>query len=165
MSETISETIVDASESETMRRLALLLSVTFAVGILVGWFAVEGVSGHPEPVKRTVLLRTDLAGMEGQEGVMWFIEIAPGAATGKHYHPGHEFVYVLEGVGHTEVQGKPEATVRAGEAVYLPPGQVTQHEERKRDGSGQGPGRVHWREGPTSGRARAVDRTLAAAVC
>jgi quercetin dioxygenase-like cupin family protein len=55
---------------------------------------------------------------------VWAIEIAPGAATGKHYHPGHEFVYVLEGAGRTSAEGKPEATVRAGEVVYLPPGQV-----------------------------------------
>jgi len=107
-----------------MRRLALLLSVTFAVGIAVGWFAVKGVSGYSEPVKRTVLLKTDLAGTEGREGVVWLIEIAPGAATGTHYHPGHEFVYVLKGAGRTEVEGKPAATVRAGEVVYLPPGQV-----------------------------------------
>ena len=107
-----------------MRRLALLLSATFAVGILVGWFAVKGVSGYPDSVKRTVLLRTDLAGTEGQEGVVWLIEIAPGAATGKHYHPGQEFVYVLEGAGHTEVEGKPPVTVKAGEALYLPPRQV-----------------------------------------
>jgi len=107
-----------------MKRLALLLSITFAVGILVGWFAVKGVTGYSEPVKRTVLLKTDLAGTEGQEGVMWLIEIAPGAATGKHYHPGHEFVYVLEGAGRTEMEGKPPATLRAGEALYLPPGQV-----------------------------------------
>jgi len=107
-----------------MRRLVLLLSATFAVGIAVGWFAVKGVSGYPEPVKRTVVLRTDLAGGEGQEGAMWLIEIAPGATTGKHYHPGHEFVYVLEGAGRTEVEGKPAATLRAREALYLPPGQV-----------------------------------------
>jgi quercetin dioxygenase-like cupin family protein len=109
-----------------MRRLALLLSATFAVGIAMGWFAVKGVNGneHPEPVKRTVLLRTDLAGTEGQEGVMWLIEIAPGAATGKHYHPGQEFVYVLEGAGRTEVEGKPPVTVKAGEELYLPPRQV-----------------------------------------
>ena len=107
-----------------MRRLALLLSVTFVMGIAVGWFAVKRVSGYSEPVKRTVLLKTDLAGTEGREGVLWLIEISPGAATGKHYHPGHEFVYVLEGAGRTSVEGKPEATVRAGEVVYLPPGQV-----------------------------------------
>lgn len=107
-----------------MRRPALLLSATFAVGIAVGWFAVKGASGYPEPVKRTVLLRTDLANAEGQEGAMWLVEIAPGAKTGKHYHPGHEFVYVLEGTGHTEMEGKPAAIVRAGEALYLPPGQV-----------------------------------------
>jgi len=107
-----------------MRRPALLLSATFVVGVAVGWFAVNGVNGYSDPVKRTVLLRTDLAGTEGQEGVMWLIEIAPGAATGKHYHPGQEFVYVLEGAGHTEVEGRPPVTVEAGQALYLPPGQV-----------------------------------------
>jgi len=107
-----------------MKRLALLLSVTLTVGIAMGWFAVKGVSGYPEAVKRTVLLRTDLAGTEGQEGVMWLIEIAPGAATGKHYHPGQEFVYVLEGAGRTDMEGKPTAIVHAGEALYLAPRQV-----------------------------------------
>ena len=107
-----------------MKRLALLLSITFAAGIAVGWFAVKAASGYEEPVKRTVLLKTDLAGTEGREGVVWLIEIAPGAATGKHYHPGHEFVYVLEGAARTEVEGKLEATVQAGEVLYLPPGQV-----------------------------------------
>jgi quercetin dioxygenase-like cupin family protein len=107
-----------------MKRLALLLSITFAMGIAVGWFAVKGVSGYAESVKRTVLLKTDLAGAGGQEGVVWLIEISPGAATGKHYHPGHEFVYVLEGAGRTAVEDKPPVTLRAGEALYLPPGQV-----------------------------------------
>jgi quercetin dioxygenase-like cupin family protein len=107
-----------------MRRLAALLSVTFTMGIAVGSLAVKGVSGYSEPVKRTVLLKTDLAGTERQEGVVWVIEIAPGANTGKHYHPGHEFVYVLEGAGRTEAEGKPASTVRTGEVVYLPPGQV-----------------------------------------
>ena len=107
-----------------MKRLALLLSITFAAGIAVGWSVVKAASGYVEPVKRTVLLKTDLAGAGGQEGVVWLIEISPGAATGKHYHPGHEFVYVLEGAGRTAVEDKPSATVQAGEAVYLPPGQV-----------------------------------------
>jgi quercetin dioxygenase-like cupin family protein len=100
------------------------LCTTFTIGIAVGWFAVKGVGGYSEPVKRTVLLRTDLEGTEGQEGVIWLIEIAPGATTGKHYHPGQEFVYVLEGAGRTEVEGKPTVTLRAGHAMYLPPGQV-----------------------------------------
>ena len=107
-----------------MRRLALLLSVTFAMGIAVGWFAVKGVSGYSEPVKRTVLLKTELAGAGGQEGVVWLIEISPGAATGKHYHPGHEFAYVLEGSGTLEVEGKPPMALKPGAAIYQPPGQV-----------------------------------------
>jgi quercetin dioxygenase-like cupin family protein len=116
--------IIATLEDESMRRPAVLLSATFAIGVAVGWFAVKSVSGYSEPVNRTVLLQTELMGAEGQEGVVWLIEIAPGAATGKHYHPGQEFVYVLEGAGRTEVEGKPPVTLKAGKAMYLPPGQV-----------------------------------------
>ena len=54
-----------------MKRPALLLSITFAVGIAVGWFAVKAASEYVEPVKRTVLLKTDLAGTEGQALVVY----------------------------------------------------------------------------------------------
>ena len=71
-----------------------------------------------------MLIKTDLAGEEGKEGGMWLTEIAPGKASGKHYHLVHEFIYVLEGEGRFEVEGKPPVTMQAGDAVYLAPGQA-----------------------------------------
>jgi hypothetical protein len=44
-----------------------------------------------------MLLRTDLAGVEGKEAVIVVAEIAPGATTGKHLHAGQAFAYLLEG--------------------------------------------------------------------
>ena len=50
---------------------------------------------------------------------MYIATIAPGAATPKHYHPGHEFVYVLEGSGILEEEGKPPLTLKPGVFFYL----------------------------------------------
>ncbi len=54
----------------------------------------------------------------------WVTEFAPGVNTGKHYHPWHEFVYVLEGAFGIEVQGEPAATLKPGEIISLAPKQV-----------------------------------------
>jgi len=107
-----------------MRRTAVLLGVTLAVGITVGAIGIRVLSATQGPVTRTVLLETALAGMAGKEGFVILAEIAPGAATGKHVHPAHEFAYVLEGEGTLEVEGKPAVSLRPGVAIHQPPGQV-----------------------------------------
>ena len=73
---------------------------------------------------RTVLLRTDLAGVEGKEAVIVVAEIAPGATTGKHLHAGQEFAYLLEGSLRLVADGKPAVTLTPGEAIQQPPQQV-----------------------------------------
>ena len=107
-----------------MRRTAVLLGVSLAVGIAVGVIGAGALSATQGPVTRTVLLETDLAGMEGKKGFVILAEIAPGAATGKHTHPAHEFAYVLEGDGTLEVEGRPPVSLKPGVAIHQPPGQV-----------------------------------------
>lgn len=107
-----------------MRRSAILLSLTLVVGVVLGAIGDRLLSAQQEPLKRTALLKTDLAGMQGREGQIIRVEFAPGAAAGKHYHPGHELVYVMEGSGTLEVEGKPPRQVKAGDTAYLPPKQV-----------------------------------------
>jgi len=107
-----------------MRRMTVLLGVTLAVGIAVGAIGARVLSATQGPVTRTVLLETDLAGMEGKEGFVILAEIAPGAATGKHTHPAHEFAYVLEGDGTLEVEGRPPVSLKPGVAIHQPPGQI-----------------------------------------
>jgi quercetin dioxygenase-like cupin family protein len=55
--------------------------------------------------KRSELQRTDLSA-SGREAVMVVAEIPPGAASGRHTHPGEELAYVLEGTIVLEVAGK-----------------------------------------------------------
>lgn len=107
-----------------MKRMALLLGLTLAVGIVVGVIGDQVLSAQQEPVKRTVLLKTDIVGMEGKEGFVMLAEIAPGATTRKHFHHAHEFAYVLEGSGTLEIEGKPSVSMKPGATLYQPPKQV-----------------------------------------
>lgn len=82
------------------------------------------LNAQQQPFKRTVLLRTDLAGIEGKEASVSVLEFAPEAVAGKHHHPGDEFVYVLEGTLILEAEGKPPVTLKPGDTFYQPPNQV-----------------------------------------
>jgi len=88
-----------------------LLAATTIVGLTIR--AIQAQSNPPgsagstqdEPIKRTVLFRGDLEGVPGKEIVVFVADLAPGAVGGKHYHPGPEFFYVLEGTLAHEPEG------------------------------------------------------------
>jgi quercetin dioxygenase-like cupin family protein len=73
---------------------------------------------------RTVLVTTDLAGIEGYELRMWRTDIGPGVVGAKHYHPGTECLYVLEGAMILEKEGEAAANLKAGDAHCVPPRKV-----------------------------------------
>jgi quercetin dioxygenase-like cupin family protein len=102
-----------------MKQTVVMLAVALALGIAVGMIGSQVLNAQQEPVTRTVLLKTDLAGIEGKEANMFLANIAPGAATPKHYHPGHEFAYVLEGSGILEEEGKAPVTLKPEVFFYL----------------------------------------------
>jgi quercetin dioxygenase-like cupin family protein len=97
-----------------------MLTLALVVGILAGMVGNHVLNAQPEPVKRTMLLKTDLTGIEGKEGLVYIIEVAPGATVPKHYHPGHELAYLLEGSVTLEVEGKPAMTLKAGDTNHIP---------------------------------------------
>jgi len=94
------------------RKLAVaLLAATVVVGLTAGAILAQGnpsgtgASTQDEPIKRTVLFRGDLEGAPGKEIVVFVADLAPGAVGAKHYHPGPEFFYVLEGTLAHEPEG------------------------------------------------------------
>ncbi len=103
-------------------RSALALSATLAA--LVAPSGLSAVHAQQAPtVKRTVLQRHDLRA-PGQEGIMAFVEIPAGGREGRHSHPAEAFVYVIDGTLTFEVEGKPPATHKAGDSLFIAPGQV-----------------------------------------
>lgn len=107
-----------------MRRTAIILGLTLAVGIALGALGDRILHAQQQSVKRTELLRADLEGMAGKEGIVYVAELAPGASAGKHFHPGPEFAYVLEGSLIFEGQGKPPVTLKRGEVLHNPSKEV-----------------------------------------
>ena len=48
------------------------------------------------------------------------VEISREAPLFKHFHPGEEIIYVLEGELEYEIEGESPRTVRAGEVLMVP---------------------------------------------
>jgi quercetin dioxygenase-like cupin family protein len=100
--------------------LTSALCLALGAGLLVG----GNLRAQQSAIKRTDLLKTDLAGMEGKEMNIWTADIAPGGATGRHQHPTPRFVVVLDGAVTLEIDGRPPQTFKAGEAFQETPGLV-----------------------------------------
>ena len=85
-------------------------------------------------IKRTDLMRNDLSA-PGREVIQARVEIDPGMASPKHWHPGEEIIYVLEGSLEYQVEGKPPVTLKAGDVLFIPAGTI---HAAKNVGSGNG---------------------------
>lgn len=68
------------------------------------------------------MLRSVLSGAEGLEVIISDVVIPPEATVPRHYHPGEEFVYVIEGSAVHVEEGQADRIVQAGEALVIPPG-------------------------------------------
>jgi len=97
--------------------------MTLAV-LIVGSGLVLQVAGAQQPgIKRTDLQQHDLS-VPGREAVQVRVDFDPGAAFGKHRHPGEEIIYVIEGSLEYEVEGKPPMTLKAGEVLFISAGTI-----------------------------------------
>ena len=94
--------------------------IATAAALLAASGSVPHAQAPQQPgVKRTNLQRHDLAA-RGREVIQVRVELAPGVAFGRHWHPGEEIIYVLEGTFEYEVEGKPPVRLAAGEVLFVP---------------------------------------------
>ena len=101
-----------------LNRTSVMLMLAFSCGILVGALGEHAISAQKSTVSRVELINADLAEFPGKEARLYTVELAPGAITPRHRHPGHYFSYVLEGTGVLEEDGKPERSLNPGTAYY-----------------------------------------------
>ena len=88
----------------------------------IGW-ALCVVAAQPSGIRRTDLQRHDLS-VAGREVVQVRVDFGPGAAFGRHTHPGEEIAYVIEGSLEYQVEGKPPVTLGAGDVLFIPAGTI-----------------------------------------
>jgi quercetin dioxygenase-like cupin family protein len=85
--------------------------------------AASAPHAQPPGVQRQVLQRA--AGpAEGQEVLLVRVEIAPGAAAGRHSHPGIETGYVVEGEVVMEIEGEAPRTLVPGDTYLVAAGRI-----------------------------------------
>jgi quercetin dioxygenase-like cupin family protein len=121
-----------------MKRMTCLFAVTLAVGIAVGVIGNHVLIAQQAPVTRTILQQKDLEGATGREVVMYVAELVPGGVAGRHYHPGPELLYILEGALTLEHDGQSPVTLKAGESAHIP----AKHIHNAKNASATGPSKV-----------------------
>jgi quercetin dioxygenase-like cupin family protein len=116
-----------------MWRRSVILAL--AGGTALGAIGSQVLMAQPTAVTRTMLQQKDLEGAEGRELLMYRADFVPGGVLGRHFHPGPELIYVLEGALILEQDGHSPVTLNAGDTAYLPHKHI--HKARNASTTGQ----------------------------
>lgn len=107
-----------------MKRNLIIATVVLTIGSGLAMHVTQAQQQQrKDGIKRTDLQRHDLS-LPGREVVQVRVDFDPGAAFGKHTHPGEEIVNVLEGTLEYQMEGKPPVILNAGEVLFIPAGTV-----------------------------------------
>jgi quercetin dioxygenase-like cupin family protein len=100
----------------------LLLSGIGLAGMALGAIGATYVSAQSAPpqITRTEILRQPLSGSEGREIVVFTADIPPGGVAPRHYHPGDETIYMLQGSVVFEPDHSQPFELKAGEVTFNP---------------------------------------------
>ena len=104
-----------------MRSMIGVTAAALVFGAALGGLGTQIVLAQHGTEQRNVLMTADLKGIDGYEIRMWRTDLGPGVIGAKHYHPGTECIYVLDGALNLEKQGEPTAHLKAGDAHCVPP--------------------------------------------
>jgi quercetin dioxygenase-like cupin family protein len=106
-------------------RAATVLAVVFTGTFLARGRAQTATPSAPAPggVQRILLTKADVS-VPGREADAMRAEIAPGASTGRHTHPGDEIDYVIQGQIEITFDGQGPHVLESGDALVIPMGTV-----------------------------------------
>ncbi len=82
------------------------------------------LAGTIQGLKIDNLLTSQLELVEGTEIVVSYVEIPANTTLPKHWHPGEEFVYVLEGSEVLWQKDKPDVHLKRGDVFKVPLKQI-----------------------------------------
>ncbi len=104
-----------------MKKTRQLLTKIIATVALTTCIASASAIAQLPGIDRTDLLKHNLSAT-GREVIQVRVGFAPGVVAVKHKHPGEEIVYVIEGVFEYQLEGRPAATLKAGDVLFIPAG-------------------------------------------
>jgi quercetin dioxygenase-like cupin family protein len=106
-----------------MRRTWVFAAVLYAAALPFAYSHAQGEPActYPPPPGSNEVLRSALAGTPGVEVIVSDVVIAPNAQVARHFHPGEEFLYLIEGSAIHIEEGRPDLQMKAGDSYAIPP--------------------------------------------
>lgn len=108
-----------------MRHILIGLGTLAALAACV---SVEHTHRHAAPAEAVkpppgsnLMMRAPITISDDLEVIISDVVIPAGATVPRHFHPGEEFVYVIEGSAVHVEEGKPDQILSAGDAYVIPP--------------------------------------------
>ena len=114
-------------------RIRALLAVSAGGCAATALTIVAGAMQGTQPSFTRTMLQDHPLSIKDRHAVMSRSDFQPGAASGRHTHPGEELGYVLEGTLELTIEGKAPQRLKAGDVIFMPAGAV---HEAKNIGTG-----------------------------
>ena len=100
-----------------------------ALALITGLMGCQSAPPHSHsldearkpPPGSNLMLRAPITISDDLEVIISDVVIPPGATVPRHYHPGEEFLYVIEGSAVHVEAGKADQVLSAGDAYVIPP--------------------------------------------
>ena len=87
-------------------------------------FMIIGGQSFASELKMENLMKSQLEGVKGTEVIVSRVHIPPNKTLPKHWHPGEEFAYVLDGSVTLWQKGKDNIIGKAGDVIKVPLKQI-----------------------------------------
>ena len=103
-----------------MRILILSATLLFVSG------CDPGPASHPKVHRpatpgSNLMMQAPITVSDGLEVIISDVIIPPNASVERHFHPGEEFLYLIEGSAIHKEEGKPDMVLEAGDTYAIPP--------------------------------------------
>ncbi len=93
------------------------------LGSLIG-LTIIGSQSFASELKLENLMKSQLEGVNGTEVIVSRVFIPPNQSLPKHWHPGEEFAYILDGSVTLWQKGKDNIVGKAGDVIKVPLKQI-----------------------------------------
>jgi len=104
-----------------MRLAWLAAAGLFATALPFAYAQEPPAEARRLPPGSNEVLRSVLAENPDLEVIVSDVIIPPNATVARHFHPGQEFLYLIEGSAVHIEEGKPDLPLKAGDTYVIPP--------------------------------------------
>ena len=98
--------------------------ILMTVVLIVSANGAPSFADPPAPQTLRVNLQQHDLSIAGWDTVQSRVDFPTGAVAPRHFHPGEEIIYVLQGSIEYDIDGQPPATLKAGDVLFIPKGVI-----------------------------------------